>query len=142
MGFPQMQLDSITLQPQDPSSKWRSAHRETVQISVVHSVEQLPQAQEHSSRPEAAAFFELRVQIPAYMARPFGWLPCDVDCNSIKEVFMGPKACASQGIPEYIELPVSIVTSFQVKDQLAFLKRLVQASSRHMTAHGEGAEAA
>jgi hypothetical protein len=74
-------------------------------------------------------FQKLGVQIPACMARPFGWLPRERRLrmvSSIKEVFMGPKACAGQGIQEYIELPVSIVTTLHVKDQVAVLKRLVQ----------------
>jgi hypothetical protein len=74
-------------------------------------------------------FQNLGFQIPDCLARPFGWLPRERRSRmikSIKEVFMGPKACAGQGIPEYIELPVSIVTSLHVKDQVAVLKRLVQ----------------
>jgi hypothetical protein len=74
-------------------------------------------------------FQKLGVQIPACMARPFGWLPQERRLrmvSSIKAVFMGPKGCAGQGIPEYIELPVSIVTTLHVNDQVAVLKRLIR----------------
>jgi hypothetical protein len=74
-------------------------------------------------------FQNLGVQIPDCVARPFGWLPRERSLrmvSSIKEVFMGPKACAGQGIQQYIELPVSIVTTLHVKDQVAVLKRLFQ----------------